>query len=755
MAENGIYSEVKKLATRIANDIVKNHPMLVSMANWHSAFTNEIKNVRGLVKALELRVIQLESDGETIKRELGMAGETVPAINEDPFETAEPPGGPSMTAKELKRIRGKYKFSQQNMAELLGVSSNRYNRWERGELDIPPEFAANLRAFDEMPMGELRLFMHSRGIFQPNGTVARQQSKPTATSIIHSVQQSRYTAEDLKSIREEAGLSQKQMAEHLGVAPSTYTSWEYGRSRMPDKHTQMILSLQEHPVRTPESDIPNSDTPQRQFISRPLPSPNTGHDLQALRGRLSLTQSQMADRLGVHKNPYDAWEFGRQNMPDRQKTEVNALDRQESPSPQLPTEETDRLDDGNGGNESITIDELKSLRKRLNIDQISFGQMLGFSPWQYKRWEQGALKIIPQLSAAAKRKIEELSVAKPMEGKSEAEKSRFSASDLEKLRQRLNMTINTFSAELGVSTTSYSVWKKINYRIPLRYKDRIEHLFRKAEAAKINATSATDARTVPQMTGNGKPDGKITPDDRNGDIPMEILEKKRTELGITQKETARIIGASLSSYKFWLSSHRPVPKKLVKNAEMFLRRESFPPTASEKKHGGKPKPSGITAEELKTLRGSLNLIQRKMAEKFGVTIDVYKSWEQGKTRMPETYLSQYRRFLTSQNADSNIRTIDVIPPESPPAQKTDRTQMSVTSKMLLTIKAAQQEFGLPNNKMGLLMDMDEQSFRRLECGEKATIRKDQWGRLTFLLSLPKNRRAAYIGSQEKKESRKK
>ncbi len=755
MAENGIYSEVKKLATRIANDIVKNHPMLVSMANWHSAFTNEIKNVRGLVKALELRVIQLESEGETIKRELGVAGETVPAINEDPFETAEAPGGPSMTAKELKRIRGKYKFSQQNMAELLGVSSNRYNRWERGELEVPPEFAANLRAFDEMPLGELRLFMHSRGIFQPNGTVARQQSKPTATSIIHSVQQSRYMAEDLKNIREDAGLSQKRMAEYLGVPQSTYTTWECGRARMPDKHTQMILSLQEHPVRTPESDVPNSDTPQHQFMSQPLPLPNTGHDLLALRRRLNLTQSQMADRLGVHKNTYAAWEIGRHNMPDQQMAKVNALDRQKLPPSQLSGEETDIFDDGNGGNESISIDELKSIRHRLNIDQISFGQMLGLSPWQYKRWEQGALKIIPQLSAAAKCKIEELSAAKPMAAKTEREKCQFSASDLEKLRQRLNMTINAFSAELGVSTTSYSVWKKINYRIPLRYKDRIEHLFRKAEAAEINTTSAADTRTVPQMTDNGKPEGKITPGDRKGDIPMEMLENKRNELGITQRETAQIIGASLSSYKFWLSSHRSVPKKLVKNAEKFLQRESLPPTDSEKKHGGKPKPSGITAEELKTLRGSLNLIQRKMAEKFGVTIDVYKCWEQGKTRMPETYLSQYRRFLTSQNADSNIQTIDVIPPESPPAQKTDRTQMSVTPEMLLTIKAAQQELGLPNNKMGLLMDMDEQSFRRLECGEKATIRKDQWGRLTFLLSLPKNRRAAYIGHQDRKESKKK
>ena len=143
-----------------------------------------------------------------------------------------------------------------------------------------------------------------------------------------------------------------------------------------------------------------------------------------------------------------------------------------------------------------------------------------------------------------------------------------------------------------------------------------------------------------------------------------------------------------------------------------------------------------------------------MAVKFGVTTAAYESWELGKARMPETYAAQYRRLLPSLNADSDIPTVDVIPPESPPSQKTDRTQMNVTPEMLLTIKSAQEEFGLPNDKMGRLMDMDEQSFSKLASGEKATIRHDQWGHLTFLLSLPKNRRNAYITTQQSKESKK-
>ena len=68
MAKNGIYSEVEKLATRIANDIVKNHPLIASMAHWHSVFTAENKNIRDANRILELRIVQLEKDLEQLKK---------------------------------------------------------------------------------------------------------------------------------------------------------------------------------------------------------------------------------------------------------------------------------------------------------------------------------------------------------------------------------------------------------------------------------------------------------------------------------------------------------------------------------------------------------------------------------------------------------------------------------------------------------------------------------------------------------------
>ena len=84
MAKNGIYSEVEKLATRIANDIVKNHPLIASMAHWHSVFTAENKNIRDANRILELRIVQLEKDLEQLKKIQMAAPENMllPALEE-------------------------------------------------------------------------------------------------------------------------------------------------------------------------------------------------------------------------------------------------------------------------------------------------------------------------------------------------------------------------------------------------------------------------------------------------------------------------------------------------------------------------------------------------------------------------------------------------------------------------------------------------------------------------------------------------
>ena len=120
--------------------------------------------------------------------------------------------------------------------------------------------------------------------------------------------------------------------------------------------------------------------------------------------------------------------------------------------------------------------------------------------------------------------------------------------------------------------------------------------------------------------------------------------------------------------------------------------------------------------------------------------------------MPEIYTAKYRQLLTSLTADVGIPEINVIPPEPNPKVKNPRLSIKVTSEMRLTIQSAKQELGVSDEKMGKLLNMDAGKYNQLENGTKETIRKDQWDRLTFLLSLPKNRRDAFINGTKDAET---
>mgnify|MGYP002508355048 CR=1 FL=1 len=73
-----------------------------------------------------------------------------------------------------------------------------------------------------------------------------------------------------------------------------------------------------------------------------------------------------------------------------------------------------------------------------------------------------------------------------------------------------------------------------------------------------------------------------------------------------------------------------------------------------------------------------------------------------------------------------------------------RLGMEVTPEMLLILNSARQEFGLSEEKMSVLMEMDIKTFRQLESGEKNTIKISQWEKLEFFLNLPEDRRKISI-----------
>lgn len=761
MAKNTLSLEVEKIAKKVAHEVLKNHPLMISMAQWHSAFTAENKNIRDANRILELRIIQLEKEIEFLKKQT-VSGVADGEFQPPPEEPTQPdiPQEPAMLPRELKKIRSRYNFNQQKMAELLGVSGHRYNKWERGEMEIPADIAENLRAFTEMPLGELREFLHSKGIFQPNGNVARQQTKPNISqSIINAVQQSRYTAEDLKRIRNAANLSLSKIAEYLGVPSSTYSSWEYNRSHMPDKYTQKIITLQENlppPTEnsTESSTIAPVEVPQVQRRGGyPQPSPYKAKDLLRLRSKLRYSQKQLALKIGVPTNTYGTWERGACNMPNKYTEIIKNLFEAFTVAPPAPAihQEVPVAQSVIGQiapNAAITKELLRNLRGKLKKTQPEMAMLLGVSRSLYSKWEQDTREVSANLLDGIRKKLNTLisklepvvePQAAPVEPPRESS-DKIYAADLEKLRTKLQMTLNAFTKRINVSTVSYAVWRKCNYLIPDRYLPAIKLLQQQADGQ----------TTIPQLQEMPSTSAKVTgtsnaPRQAMSDISMEQIEEVRLRLLLPQREVAQKLGVSHTTYKLWKRENRNIPEYARTKAQRFLKTDISDVAKKSSSRLGLNIPSDISGEELKALRIKMNMTQPKMAERFGVTASTYQKWEQGASRMPEHHTATYKQLLANLSTDVEIADIEVLPPEPrPPMQGKAKDRIEVTPEMLLIIKSARQQLNVSEEKMSQLLEMDVTAYKQLENGEKNSIRRDQWRRLEFLLNLPEDRREAFI-----------
>ena len=609
-------------------------------------------------------------------------------------------------------------------------------------------------------MGELREFLHSKGIFQPNGNVARQQTKPNISqSIINAVQQSRYTAEDLKRIRIAANLSLSKIAEYLGVPSSTYSSWEYNRSHMPDKYTQKIITLQENlppPTEnsTESSTIAAIEIPQ---VPRrggyPQPSPYKAKDLLRLRNKLRLSQKQLALKIGVPTNTYGTWERGACNMPDKYTEIIKNLFEAFTVTPPAPAihQEVPVAQSVIGQiapNAAITKELLRNLRGKLKKTQPEMAMLLGVSRSLYSKWEQDTREVSANLLDGIRKKLNTLisklepvvePQAAPVEPPRESS-DKIYAADLEKLRTKLQMTLNAFTKRINVSTVSYAAWRKCNYLIPDRYLPAVRLLQQQADGQ----------TAIPQLQEMPSTSAKVTgtsnaPRQAMSDISMEQIEEVRLRLLLPQREVAQKLGVSYTTYKLWKRENRNIPEYARTKAQRFLKTDISDVAKKSSSRLGLNIPSDISGEELKALRIKMNMTQPKMAERFGVTASTYQKWEQGASRMPEHHTATYKQLLANLSTDVEIADIEVLPPEPrPPMQGKAKDRIEVTPEMLLIIKSARQQLNVSVEKMSQLLEMDVTAYKQLENGEKNSIRRDQWRRLEFLLNLPEDRREAFI-----------
>lgn len=125
----------------------------------------------------------------------------------------------------------------------------------------------------------------------------------------------------LKEVRKSAGLSQKEVAIHIGVKQNTYSYWENGKSRINGESLAKLAKLfgvtMDYLVDNKLSEISiNKGVDNSQLVEQQLHKlPNErekimSNRLKDLRRSAGLTQKDLATVLGVAQPTFSGWESG-------------------------------------------------------------------------------------------------------------------------------------------------------------------------------------------------------------------------------------------------------------------------------------------------------------------------------------------------------------------------------------------------------------------------------------------------------------
>jgi len=122
-----------------------------------------------------------------------------------------------ISSSEIKRLRNRLNLTQAELAELLGISGAAVTSWETGK--TRPS-RANRRALVELRETDRdevnkRLSRETAS----GGGAPEMRGAPTGVS-----------PDDIRNIRERLGMTQRGLADRLGVSVNTISNWETGRS---------------------------------------------------------------------------------------------------------------------------------------------------------------------------------------------------------------------------------------------------------------------------------------------------------------------------------------------------------------------------------------------------------------------------------------------------------------------------------------------------------------------------------------------
>lgn len=329
MPKSELISSVEKISERMARKVLKECKFFGTMGTWVKTLQDENRILKRRVEELEIRVKKLNDYGPTPITPAKRNGNAESGHTAHDADVKIPP---RLTSAQVKRIRTVRGFSQSQFALLLGGTYFRYNNWESGKTALPAEFEQKIKEIRDMKASDLRTRMQNVGIFQPNGKPQATSKKDDVnaaekpTNDGHAVPvASAISSKELRTLREELGLTRREMADVLKIKKNRYCNWEYDIAHAAPEFVQKMRQLlAEKKKSTPANNLKSQGNAEPVELEKSIltsdfsdilnsgnvPSELSTGKLREIRAFLKLTQRQLAELLNIKESRYTNWECG-------------------------------------------------------------------------------------------------------------------------------------------------------------------------------------------------------------------------------------------------------------------------------------------------------------------------------------------------------------------------------------------------------------------------------------------------------------
>ena len=159
MPKSNLIRDVEEIANRISRKNIKESRAIIQLGTWVKTLVDELKAVKQRLDEIDIRVKKINVYGATTLTPAEAEGEKQAAAA--PVVRVKP--------GELKHYRLTRRLSQAAMGALLGVTPQKYARWEFGKSVMIAPIEEKFREVQGLSGTELRTKLQELGFFQANG----------------------------------------------------------------------------------------------------------------------------------------------------------------------------------------------------------------------------------------------------------------------------------------------------------------------------------------------------------------------------------------------------------------------------------------------------------------------------------------------------------------------------------------------------------------------------------------------------------